>query len=429
MARTGWRQVTEALALYGERRIIVIGLLGFSSGLPLLLTASTLAIWLRLEDVSLAAIGLFSLVRTPYTFKFLWAPLIDHLPLPLLTGWLGRRRSWALFSQVLLMAAIAALGGSSPGEAPILTAILACTVAFCSASQDIVIDAYRIESLAADEQGLGNGAIVLGYRVGLLAAGAGALWLAAVLTWPQVYGVMAALVAVGIVTILLTGEPEAQASEADSVGRSWIETAVYAPFADFMRRPDWKVIFLFIVLYKMGDAYLGVMANPFYIEIGFSTVEIANVSKIFGLGATLVGALIGGILVKTRGILPSLLLCGVLQMLSNLVFAAQAAIGHNVAFLVVTIAVENVTGGMATTAFVAYLSALCSPAYTATQYALLSSLMAFARDILAASSGWAAEALGWVGFFIFSTVLAVPGLLLLVWLMRRQALPSDPPER
>jgi PAT family beta-lactamase induction signal transducer AmpG len=327
------------------------------------------------------------------------------------------------------MAAIAALGGSSPGEAPILTAILACTVAFCSASQDIVIDAYRIESLAADEQGLGNGAIVLGYRVGLLAAGAGALWLAAVLTWPQVYGVMAALVAVGIVTILLTGEPEAQASEADSVGRSWIETAVYAPFADFMRRPDWKVIFLFIVLYKMGDAYLGVMANPFYIEIGFSTVEIANVSKIFGLGATLVGALIGGILVKTRGILPSLLLCGVLQMLSNLVFAAQAAIGHNVAFLVVTIAVENVTGGMATTAFVAYLSALCSPAYTATQYALLSSLMAFARDILAASSGWAAEALGWVGFFIFSTVLAVPGLLLLVWLMRRQALPSDPPER
>ena len=429
MARSGWRQVAEAAALYGERRIVVIGLLGFSSGLPFLLTASTLAIWLRLEDVSLAAIGLFSLVRTPYTFKFLWAPLIDHLPLPVLTGWLGRRRSWALFSQVLLMAAIVALGGSSPGEAPILTAILACAVAFCSASQDIVIDAYRIESLAADEQGLGNAAIVLGYRVGLLTAGAGALWLAAVLTWPQVYGVMAALVAVGMVTILLAGEPEPQASEADSAGRTWIETAVYAPFADFTRRPDWQVILLFIVLYKMGDAYLGVMANPFYIEIGFSTVEIANVSKVFGLGATLVGALIGGILVKTRGIVPSLLLCGVLQMLSNLVFAAQAAIGHNVAFLIVTIAVENVTGGMATTAFVAYLSALCSPAYTATQYALLSSLMAFARDMLAASSGWAAEALGWVGFFIFSTVLALPGLVLLVWLMRRQALPDGPAER
>ena len=424
MARSGWRQVAEAAALYGERRIVVIGLLGFSSGLPFLLTASTLAIWLRLEDVSLAAIGLFSLVRTPYTFKFLWAPLIDHLPLPVLTGWLGRRRSWALFSQVLLMAAIVALGGSSPGEAPILTAILACAVAFCSASQDIVIDAYRIESLAADEQGLGNAAIVLGYRVGLLTAGAGALWLAAVLTWPQVYGVMAALVAVGMVTILLAGEPEPQASEADSAGRTWIETAVYAPFADFTRRPDWQVILLFIVLYKMGDAYLGVMANPFYIEIGFS-----NVSKVFGLGATLVGALIGGILVKTRGIVPSLLLCGVLQMLSNLVFAAQAAIGHNVAFLIVTIAVENVTGGMATTAFVAYLSALCSPAYTATQYALLSSLMAFARDMLAASSGWAAEALGWVGFFIFSTVLALPGLVLLVWLMRRQALPDGPAER
>ena len=409
-----------AARLYADRRVVVIALLGFASGLPFLLTASTLAVWLKLEGVSLAAIGLFSLVRSPYTFKFLWAPLVDRMPLPWLTRRFGRRRAWALLAQGLLILSIVMLAGTDPAEAPALTAFWALMVAFSSATQDIVIDAYRIETLAPDEQGLGNGAIVLGYRIGLLAAGAGALWLAAVMTWSGVYLTMAALAGLGVLTVLLSPEPETGGDAAvAAMPGSWIETAVIAPFADFLTRPGWPLILLFILLYKLGDAYLGVMANPFYVDIGFSTIEIANVSKIFGLGATLIGALLGGVLVKVQGIMRSLLLCGVLAALSNLIFAVQAALGADVGFLVVTIAVENVTGGMATTAFVAYLSALCRVAYTATQYALLSSFMAFARDVLAATSGLAAAALGWVGFFVLTAVLAVPGLLLLVWMIRR----------
>ncbi len=415
---TAW---LAAARLYADRRVVVIGLLGFASGLPFLLTASTLAVWLKLEGVSLAAIGLFSLVRSPYTFKFLWAPLVDSVPLPWLTRRFGRRRAWALLAQALLILSIVMLAGADPAGAPALTAFWALMVAFSSATQDIVIDAYRIETLAPDEQGLGNGAIVLGYRVGLLAAGAGALWLAAVMSWSEVYLAMAGLAGLGVLTVLLSPEPETgiDAAAASATPGDWFKTAVIAPFADFLTRPGWPLILLFIMLYKLGDAYLGVMANPFYVDIGFSTIEIANVSKIFGLGATLIGALLGGVLVKVLGIMRSLLLCGVLAALSNLIFAVQAALGADVGFLVVTIAVENVTGGMATTAFVAYLSALCRVAYTATQYALLSSFMAFARDVLAATSGLAAAALGWVGFFVLTAVLAVPGLLLLIWMIRR----------
>lgn len=426
-------QWLAASRIYLDRRLLIILLLGFSSGLPFLLVFSTLSFWLKSEGVSLAAIGLFSLVRTPYTFKFLWAPLIDRVPLPWLTSRFGRRRSWALATQVFLMGAILGLASTSPAETPLLTATFALVVAFCSASQDIVIDAYRIEMLTEDEQGAGAGALVFGYRVGLLAAGAGALWLNTAIDWSGVYLIMAILVVIGMVAVLLGHEPELAANHQFCLNRSghrfsamarvgaWISESVVAPFKDFARRESWAAILVFIMLYKFGDAYLGVMANPFYIETGFSNSEIASVSKIFGLTATLVGGLIGGIMVLRWGMLPALMIGGILQMASNLLFAAQAVIGHDIGFLFITIGVENLTGAMATAAFVAYLSSLCSAAFTATQYAMLTSFMAFARDMLSASSGIVAEQVDWVTFFSLTAALALPGLLMLAWLMRREA--------
>lgn len=432
-----WR---DSLEVYLDRRVIAVFILGFSSGLPLLLVFSTLSLWLKDEGISKTVIGLFALVRTPYTFKFLWAPLIDRLPLPVLTRLLGRRRGWVVTTQVALMASILALASTTPSMTPELTAVFALLVAFCSASQDIVIDAYRIEILEENQQGAGAAMIVNGYRIGMLVAGAGAISLADFLTWTDVYRIMAAMVLVGLITILLCREPEERKTlglEADAervasfVARAswlpekvsdvagWFYGAVVCPFAEFMKRDGWVFILLFIMLYKMGDAYLGVMANPFYVEMGFSKQEIAFVSKLFGLGATIVGSLVGGVIVFRYGIRRALLICGILMAASNLVFAAQAMVGHSVPMLMVTIAVENLTGGMGTTALVAYLSSLCNVAYTATQYALLSSFMAFARDVLSASSGWVADHVDWVTFFIISTGLAIPGLLLLLWMMRR----------
>ncbi len=411
--------------------------MGFASGLPLLLVFSTLSFWLKVEGVSLAAIGAFSLVRTPYTFKFLWAPLIDRLNVPVLSARLGRRRAWAIVTQIALMGAIFALAGTSPAEAPIWTAVFAIVVAFTSASQDIVIDAYRIELLEEDEQGAGAGVIVFGYRMGMLTAGAGALWLNTVMSWSQVYMVMGCLVVVGMITILLSPEPNppenGEAVAGLAHGRAWSERAghflyeaVWAPFKDFMTRANWPLILLFVMFFKLGDAYLGVMANPFYLEMGFTNDEIAAVSKVFGLSSTLAGGLLGGLMVMRWGIIKTLLITGILQALSNLVFVAQALAGHDVGMLVATIASENVAGGMATAAFVAYLSSLCNTAYTATQYALLTSFMAFARDVLSATSGALAEAVGWVGFFVATTGLALPGLLLLLWMIR--LMPRQAPE-
>jgi PAT family beta-lactamase induction signal transducer AmpG len=419
----------ETSKVYFDRRVLAVLFLGFSSGLPLLLVFSTLSLWLKDEGISKTVIGIFALVRTPYTFKFLWAPLIDRQPFPFLAARLGRRRAWVVATQLALMAAILALATTTPSLTPGLTAVLAVVVAFCSASQDIVIDAYRIEILSEEQQGAGAAMVVNGYRVGMLMAGAGAISLADVLSWHAVYSIMAAMVVVGLVTILLSPEPQEPAGgmpDGDQAGGrwGWLQGAVVAPFSDFMRRDGWVFILLFIMLYKLGDAYLGVMANPFYVEMGFSKNEIAAVSKVFGLGATITGGLIGGVIVYRYGIRASLLIAGVLMAASNLVFAAQAMVGHSVPMLMVTIAAENLTGGMGTTAFVAYLSSLCHMAYTATQYALLSSFMAFARDVLSASSGWLADHVSWVTFFVVTTFAALPGLILLVWMMRR--FPPEP---
>ena len=429
--RSGWLQTA---AVYRDRRMLVILFLGFVSGLPLALTLGTLSAWLATVGVDKTTIGLFALVGLPYTLKFLWSPFIDGLRVPVLGPLLGRRRSWAIVTQVALMASVLALGATEPGTQAALTAVIALTVAFFSASQDIVIDAYRVEILAGHEQGAGAAAIQIGYRIGMLVSGAGALYIADFFGWFAAFATMAALVSVGMATILLNPEPtagrraEAGVDPAPGVDRvqgargagtaGWIEAHVVAPFADFVARGDWPVILLFIVLYKFGDAVAGVMANPFYIEMEFTLSEIASVSKVFGLGATLAGAVLGGIVGVRLGVLKGLLVCGVLQMLSNLMFAVQAMVGHDIAVLALTVGIENFTGGMGTAAFVAYLSSLCTFAFTATQYALLSSLAAVGRTVLSAAGGWMADQVDWVSFFLLTTLAALPGLALLIWLIR-----------
>lgn len=435
---TGWRQ---SFAAYLDRRVVMVALLGFSSGLPLLLTFSTLSAWLKGEGISRTAIGIFALVGTPYALKFLWSPLIDRLPLPVLTRLLGRRRGWGVLIQVLLIIAILALGSTDPVNQIWLTASLAVAVAFLSASQDIVIDAYRVEILDEDQQGPGAGAVQTGYRLAMLAAGAGALLLASSFGWFAAYAVMAALLSVGLAVLLLGPEPEIKVSAATlererraaefldsrphlrgAVAKlaAWLYGAVVCPFADLMARPAWLAVLLFIIGYKMGEAMAGAMANTLYIEMGFRLDEIAWVSKIFGFGATIAGTIIGGALVVRLGVMRALLVFGVLQSLGNLFYVVQALAGHNIWALAFCVFAENLTAGMAGSALVAYISGLCNLAYTATQYALLSSLTAVGRTVFASTSGKLADLLGWVDFFLLTTVITIPALALLPWLMRRQ---------
>ena len=415
---TSWRR---ALSVYGNRRMLAILCMGFSSGLPLPLTFGTLSYWLAETGVSRTAIGLFVLVGFSYNYKFAWSPFIDRLPIPLLTRALGRRRSWAVLLQLLLMAAIFALGRTDPRTELAATALLAVAVAFLSASQDIVIDAYRIELLAPDEQGAGAAATQWGYRIGMLAASAGAFDAAAYGGWHFSYSIMAALMAVGLVTVLMTREPAVpEAATARGVGlAAWVRQAIVMPFGDFMRRRGWLVILAFIVLYKCGEALAGTMANPLYQELGFTKLEVGNIGKFVSFGASLAGVALGGAMVARLGVFGALLLGGVLQMLSNLLYVALLLAGHNDLMLAASIFGENFTGGMASAAFVAYLSGLCSLEFTATQYALFSSIAAVPTRFLSAPAGWLVDRLDWIPFFLLATAACVPSLLLLLWMRRR----------
>ncbi|MBL4720448.1 MAG: AmpG family muropeptide MFS transporter [Alphaproteobacteria bacterium] len=428
--------LARSFGVYGDRRVASLLIFGFSSGLPLALTGATLADWLSQSGVRLTDIGLVSLVGLAYALKFLWSPLVDRMPLPVLTARLGRRRGWMLLSQLGLIGAMLAMATTDPGdlESRFWTILWALAIAFASATQDIAIDAYRTEILPEKQLGAGAANLVFGYRVGMLAAGGGALIAADMIGWGGAYVIMAALMAVGVVTTFVNPEPPRPApSEFDIENKlqetaiptwaggtlSWIYEAVFCPFLDFMRRPGWIVILLFVAAYKYGDALLGVMATPFYLQTGFSLTEIGLVTKGFGLAMTLVGAGLGGVAVARWGVMRALLFCGLLQAASNLVFIAQAWVGYSMPMLMVTISVENLTGGMGTTAFVAYLSSLCNIAYTATQYALLSSMTAAARTFFAAGGGWLAERVDWVEYFALTTIAALPGIFLLLWMMRR----------
>jgi PAT family beta-lactamase induction signal transducer AmpG len=414
-----------AIELYTNPKVLAVFFLGISSGLPLALVLSTLSVWLTEEGVSKTAIGLFAVITTPYAIKFMWAPLVDQMPLPFFSKLLGRRRGWMVFTQACLVMSLIALGLSNPSENPWMTALCALMVAIASASQDIVIDAYRVEILEDKQQGAGAAMVVFGYRIGMLLSGAGALFIAHYMGWFMAYAAMAALIGIGFVTVMITGEPDNFINEKiDNTGsalekiKRWLLKAVVEPLSNFMSRPGWITILLFIVLYKFGDAFAGIMTNPFLVEIGFSKAEIATIVKTFGFGALMAGSFIGGFLVNKWGMIKSLWVCGILQMLSNLMFLLQAQVGYDVEVLAAVIAVENLSGGMGTTAFVAYISSLCNKRYTATQYALFSSLAAVGRTWLSASSGWFVDSIGWINFFMLSTVIAIPGLMMLVLLRR-----------
>jgi len=436
----------EAARVYRDRRVLAMLFLGFSSGLPAGVLADPLTAWLAESGVSKTAIGLFALVSLPLSLKFLWAPVMDHLALPGLTKWLGRRRSWVLVSQLLLLAVIFGMGLSNPAENLMITALFAIAVAFASASQDIVIDAYRVEILEDHQLAAGAATAVFGWRLGQVGGGALGLIFADILPWSVVFGGLAALVVVGLIAILLNPEPavvktpesEKRERQAEaflearqhlpkrvSYTMAWVYTAVIGPFAEFMGRRGWLAVVAFILLYKFGDAVLTVMKIPFFLEIGFTKTEIAEVVKLFGFNAIIAGGLLGGWLLAKVGIMRGLVVCGVLMGVSNLIFVVQAWAGHDLAMLAVTVAVENVTTGMGTTAFVAYLSSLCNVAYTATQYALLTSLMGLSRTVMSSGAGWLADQVSWVVFFVLTTIAAVPGLILLLWMIR--AYPADEP--
>jgi PAT family beta-lactamase induction signal transducer AmpG len=409
----------KALAVYLDRRQLAIALMGFSSGLPFALAGATLSWWLARTGIDKTSIGLFALVALPYSLKFLWAPLFDHLSAPAPFRRLGRRRGWILIIQLALVAAILLLGQSEPRSDLVLTGLLALAVAFFSASQDIVVDAYRIDVLEEAEQGAGAASTQTGWRIAFYwVAGAGAQALSDFVDWNVIYTVMAGCMGIGIVGTLIAHEP-ARSGEPDAVPGAPLRAYVIEPFRDFTTRPGWAVILLFALLYKYGDAISGIMTNPFFVELGFTGVEVAQVAKFFGFFATIAGMALGGLLVARLGSFTSLLIGGLAQAATNLLFAVQAYLGHDLGMLYVAIGADNFTGGIGSAAFVAYLSALCSARFTATQYALLTSFMAFGRTVLSSGAGWFADQVDWITFFTATAALALPGLLLLFLLRTR----------
>jgi len=426
----------DTLAVYLKPRVLIVLFLGFSAGLPLALSGSTLLVWMREAGVDLGTIGLFALVGTPYTIKFLWAPIVDALDVPVLSSLFGRRRGWLIFSQLLLIAAIVFLAFCNPAAAPWLVALGALLVATASATQDIVIDAFRIESLPESEQAAGMASYVAAYRIGMLASTAGALFLVSGFeglgfgkdaAWTAGYLAMAALVVIGIATTLIATEPEKSAAataehatQAQENPLQRVALAAYGAFSEFLTRKLALVVLAFVVLYKLCDAFAGAMTAPFVIDLGFSRNDYAAIVKGVGLAATLIGGFAGGALARAYPLATSLWIGAFLQMGSNLIFTWQALVGVDLWALTVTIIVENFTGAIGTVIFVAYMSALCqSPLHTATQYALLTALAAVGRTYLSAGAGYVAEASGWPMFFVISALTAIPSLLLLVWLQQR----------
>src|SRR5882672_1482990 len=408
--RASWR---DSLAVYLQRRVLIVLLLGFSSGLPLALSGSTLLVWMRESGVDLGTIGLFALVGTPYTLKFLWAPLVDALHVPLFTRQFGRRRGWLVFSQLLLIGAILLLALTDPARSPLFVALGALLVAAMSSTQDIVVDAFRVESLPESEQAAGMASYVAAYRIGMLVSTAGALFMVSAFedtgiartsAWMWGYVVMAALVLIGTVTALAATEP-GQSARAEAATRSdsafarVIHAAVGA-FSEFLVRKDAWSALAFVVLFKFTDAFSGTMTAPFVIDLGFTRNDYAAIVKGVGLAATLLG--------------------GFVQALANLSFSWLAVVGVNQWALALAITAENFTSAIGTVIFVAYLSALCrNPLHTATQYALLTALAAVGRTYLSSGAGYVAKATGWPLFFAICVVVAVPSLILLAWLQRR----------
>lgn len=416
--------------IYLDRRLITILAMGFASGLPFLLTSVTLSAWLAQAGIAKTMIGFMSWASSVYALKFLWSPVVDRMPLPWLTKRMGRRRSWMVLSQIMCMAAMVGLGLTSPGDNLGLTAVWVVALAFASATQDIVIDAYRIEYLEQSQYGAGAAMTTLGYRIGVLASGGGALILADAAGWAVSYAIMAALMALGLITTFVSPEPKSsQAVVHEKNYALWFKAAVVNPFADFMSRPNALAILAFIALYKYGDALLAIMSNPFYVDLGFTLTQIGLVTKTYGVAMTMLGSFVGGVLVMRFGLMATLFWGGVAMGGSNLLYVVLAVLGNNVPAFVAVISVENFANGLGGVAAIAYLSSLCNIAFTATQYALMTSFMAFTRTILASGGGWLADRVDWTTYFVITTFAAIPGLALLLWLMKKYPAhtPATPP--
>lgn len=400
----------QYIQVFTNRRIGAMALLGFSSGLPLALTGGTLQAWMAVEGVDLRTIGIFALVGIPYSAKFLWSPFMDRFVPP----WLGRRRGWMLIMQLMLMLGISAMAFSSPKNAPLLVAMLALWTAFFSASQDIVVDAYRTDILKEEERGSGAAVFVTGYRVAMLISGAVAMVLSDSIGWRFTYILMAFLMGIGMLTAIFAPEPELKAAPpADILEAAW------GPLRDFFSRRGALMLLLLIVFYKLCDAYAGTMTTAFLIRgMGFTAGEVGTVNKGFGLVALIIGATFGGALMVRLGQFRSLLYFGILQAVSIISMSVLAWTGKNYMVMVTAVGLENLTGGMGTAAFVSLLMALCNRKYSATQYALLSSLASLGRIFIAPTSGFLAETVGWPNFFIIAALTSLPGLGILLFLRK-----------
>lgn len=414
--------MSEKLKAYFTRQMMIVMTLGFSSGLPLMLVFGTLSLWLKDYNIAYSAIGAFSLVRLPYSFKWLWAPLVENCKIPVLNR-LGKRRSWALLAQIGLFLSLCWLASLNPSENILYMAVITLLVSFFSATQDIVLDAFRVELFEGNTEQEVRGATiyVLGYRIGILVSGAFAIGLAAYLSWNAVYFINALLILSGMAATLLSHEPENNEVVKKSADKqSIVRHALVEPFIQFMKRPYWLVALLIVFTYRLSDAYFGPMAYPFYDDIGFSKTEIAYITKIYGMAATIIGGIIGGVLLAKIGLMRGMLCLAFVQGVTTALYIPLYYVGHNIWFLMFTISLENLSSGMATTAIIAFMSVLCDKGYTATQYALLSSLTGVARDVLASTSGKVLELTSWPTFFFISALLTLPGAILCWYLNKKK---------
>jgi len=441
---SGW---LDALRIYAHPRVLGMLSLGFSAGLPLLLVLGTLSFWLREAGIDRSTIGHLSWVGLAYGFKWMWSPLVDRMPLPFLTRLLGRRRAWLLLSQVAIALALAGMANTDPLDNLAYTVFFALAIAFASATQDIALDAYRIEAVSVRFQGAMAATYQGGYRIAMILASAGALWIAAAVDpseatydyepWRIAYLVMSACMSVGIVTTLIIKEPEVpvtklisenenRAREAiahwhlnENLARmlAWLYGAVVAPFRDFIVRHGKHALLILglIGAYRISDVVMGVMSNPFYVDMGYTKEEVATVSKVYGVIMTLAGAAIGGVLTAKLGIMRTLFLGAVLSAATNLLFVWLAGRGHDLTGLIFTVSADNLSAGIASSAFIAYLSGLTNTAYSATQYALFSSVMLLLPKFIAGFSGEYVDAYGYASFFTGTALLGLP-VLILVWL-------------
>lgn len=417
------KSLKNSAKLYWNKNTLVLTALGFASGFPFLLVFSTLSLWLKEAGFTLIAIGAFSLVKIPYSFKWLWSPLVDKIKIPLLWH-MGRRRSWAFLMQILVFLSLLGMSLVNPVSNKCLMLLFSVLVSFSSATLDIVLDAYRVECYkdCPENQAAGAAVFVLGYRLGLIFSGAGALFLAEYLNWNFVYFMMSLGSLVGFVTVLLIKETNTDfkydMTDNKTTLTTFLKDSVVAPFKDFLQNKKWYLVLFLIFFYRMGDAYVAPMYLPFYADMGFSKLEIAYITKIYGMIAAILGGLAGGLMLKKTGILKGLYICGFLQGITTMFFSVQAMVGYNTDLLTVIIALENFTSGMATTALVAFVSSLCNVMYTATQYALLSSVMSLARDLFSATSGFLAQSVSWELFFAISSLFCLPGIMG-VWMLSK----------